>query len=88
MSVQVFSHYQVEFIAADETTVVGAINQPTYPQATAVIDDCEQWPEHATFARIVTVYREGVYGKDYGKGSVKNRFGGARVPSGAHQFRG
>lgn len=32
------------------------------------------------------IYRPAVYGVDYGRGSVKRRFGGGHVPKGAYQF--
>ena len=88
MSNQIFSHYEVKFLAADKTTIVGTVDQlATYPLATAVRDDEAQWPATAEYAQINTVYRTAVRGIDYGRGSVANRFGGAHVPKGAYQFR-
>lgn len=83
----IFSHYQVNFIAADKATVVGTVDQlATYPLATAVRDNEADWPATAEYAQIVTVYRMAVRGKDYGRGSVANRFAG-HTPKGVYQFR-
>jgi hypothetical protein len=85
MSNQIFSHYEVQFLAADKT-VLGTETRPTYQLATAVCNDDSQWPAAAEYAQINTVYRTAVRGIDYGRGSVANRFAG-HTPKGVYQFR-
>ena len=50
----------------------------------------QEWPE--TAVRITgwhrEVYRQPMSGVDYGRGSVKRRFGGGYVPRSAYQYHG
>lgn len=85
--------YYIEFIDKDDQ-IVGTLQLPKEERdALALIwsygDDDERFPETAVTARTYYRQREQpVYGIDYGPGSIKRRFGGGRVPSGARQFSG
>ena len=52
------------------------------------VEEGGPWPAGATKVRAHARQVKAIYGVDYCPGSTELRFGGARVPRGAHQFRG
>lgn len=52
------------------------------------VEEGGPWPVGAENVRAHSREVKAVCGVDYGPGSAKLRFGGSRVPRGAHQFRG
>ena len=52
------------------------------------VEEGGPWPVGAAKVRSHSRDVKATYGVDYGPGSAKLRFGGNRVPRGAHQFRG